>query len=113
MDEKKTPVIKLRGDNGFSVAVFADMKKRDDGTEYVSYSAVLQKSWKDKNDQWQQQTVSMFDNNLAGVAMLLQKAAFSIMDLRNNTGKTSAVAQQPETKTNAQVLDEITDSIPF
>ena len=111
MDEKKTPVIKVRGDGGFSVAVFADMRKRDDNTEYVSYSAVLQKSWKDKNDQWQQQTVSMFDNNLAGVALLLQKAALSILDLRNNTGKTSAVAQ-PE-KTNAQVLDELTDSVPF
>lgn len=112
MDEKKVPVIKVRGDGGFSVAVFADNRKRDDGTEYVSYSAVLQKSWKDKNDQWQQQSVSMFDNNLAGVAMLLQKAAFSILDLRNRTGKTSAVAQQPE-KTNAQVLDEISDNIPF
>lgn len=112
MDEKKVPVIKIRGDGGFSVAVFADNKKRDDGTEYVSYSAVLQKSWKDKNDQWQQQSVSMFDNNLAGVAMLLQKTAFSILDLRNNTGKASTVAQQPE-KTNAQVLDEISDDIPF
>ena len=50
--DKKTPIIKVRGDGGFSVAVFADMKKRNDGTEYVSYSAVLQKSWKDQNDQY-------------------------------------------------------------
>ena len=110
--DKKTPIIKVRGDGGFSVAVFADMRKRNDGTEYVSYSAVLQKSWKDQNDQWQQQSVSMFDNNLAGVAMLLQKAAFAIMDLRNNTGKASESAQQPE-KTNAQAIDEIADGIPF
>lgn len=73
--EKKVPVIKLRGDGGFSVAVFADNKKRDDGTEYVSYSAVLQKSWKGNDGQWQQQSVSMFDNNLAGVALLLSKVA--------------------------------------
>lgn len=110
--DKKTPVIKIRTDGGFSVAVFADNKKRSDGTEYVGYSAVLQKSWKDQNDQWQQQSVSMFDNNLAGVAALLQKAAFAIMDLRNNTGKSSAVAQ-PSEKTNAQAIDEIADNIPF
>ena len=108
MNEKKTPIIKVRGDGGFSVAVFADMKKRDDGTEYVSYSAVLQKSWKDKNDQWQQQSVSMFDNNLPAVALLLQKAAGEILDLRNNVAKQSESA-----KTNAQVLDEIDDVVPF
>lgn len=111
MEDKKTPVIKVRGDNGFSVAVFADNKKREDGTEYVSYSAVLQKSWKDKNNQWQQQTVSMFDNNLSSVAMLLQKVAFSIMDLRNNAVKATPVAETE--KTNAQVLDELSADAPF
>lgn len=108
--EKKAPIIKIRGDGGFSVAVFADNKKRNDGTEYVSYSAVLQKSWKDQNDQWQQQSVSMFDNNLPAVAMLLQKVAGSILDLRN-LNNTTPVATEP--KTNAQVLDELTDSVPF
>jgi hypothetical protein len=113
MDEKKTPIIKIRGDGGFSVAVFADMKKRSDETEYVSYSAVLQKSWKDKNDQWQQQSVSMFDNNLPNVALLLQKVASAIMDLRNNA-QPPATQQQPAVeKTNAQAIDELSDSVPF
>ena len=114
MDDKKTPVIKIRGEGGFSIAIFADNKKRDNGTEYVSYSAVLQKSWKDKNDQWQQQSVSMFDNNIASVALLLQKAACSLMDVRNGT---AVVPQQPAPtaeKTNEQVLDELSnDNIPF
>lgn len=114
MDDKKVPVIKLRGDGGFSVAVFADNKKRDDGTEYISYSAILQKSWKDKNGQWQQQSVSMFDNNVANVATLLLKTASALLDLRNNTTATSAkTVAQPTATTNAQAIDELADSIPF
>lgn len=106
--EKKVPIIKIRGDGGFSVAVFADNKKRDDNTEYVSYSAILQKSWKDKNGEWQQQSVSMFDNNLSSVAMLLQKVAFAILDIKNPS--TVSV----ETKTNEQVLNDLAnDTIPF
>ena len=115
MDDKKVPVIKLRGDGGFSVAVFADNKKRDDGTEYISYSAILQKSWKDKNGQWQQQSVSMFDNNVAGTATLLLKTASALLDLRNNVAqqKPATTTITPTATTNAQAIDELADSIPF
>ena len=72
-----TPIIKKRS-GAFSVAVFEETKQGKSG-EYISHSVVLQKSYKDQNDQWQRQTINLFDNNVADVALLLQATAMELM----------------------------------
>lgn len=72
-----TPIIKKRS-GAFSVAVFEETKQGKTG-EYISRSVVLQKSYKDQNDQWQRQTINLFDNNVADVALLLQATAMELM----------------------------------
>ena len=75
-----TPIIKKRS-GAFSVAVFEETKQGKSG-EYISRSVVLQKSYKDQNDQWQRQTINLFDNNVADVALLLQATAMELMTTR-------------------------------
>lgn len=75
-----TPIIKKRS-GAFSVAVFEETKQGKSGDSYISRSVVLQKSYKDQNDQWQRQTINMFDNNVADVALLLQATAIELMSV--------------------------------
>lgn len=72
-----TPIIKKRS-GAFSVAVFEETKQGKSG-EYISRSVVLQKSYKDQNGDWQRQTINLFDNNVADVALLLQATAMELM----------------------------------
>lgn len=94
-----TPIIKKRS-GAFSVAVFEETKQGKSG-EYISRSVVLQKSYKDQNDQWQRQTINLFDNNVADVALLLQATAMELMSMpAEKPAQTKAV--EPET-----TMDEI------
>lgn len=85
-----TPIIKKRS-GAFSVAVFEETKQGKSG-EYISRSVVLQKSYKDQNDQWQRQTINLFDNNVADVALLLQATA---MELMSAPAEKPAQAEKP------------------
>ena len=74
-----TPVIKKRS-GSFSVAVFEETKQSKSGDSYISHSVVLQKSYKDQNGEWQRQTINLFENNVAEVALLLQATAMELMN---------------------------------
>lgn len=86
-----TPIIKKRS-GAFSVAVFEETKQGKSGDSYISRSVVLQKSYKDQNDQWQRQTINLFDNNVADVALLLQATA---MELMSTPAEKPAQAEKP------------------
>ena len=99
-----TPIIKKRS-GAFSVAVFEETKQGKTG-EYISRSVVLQKSYKDQNDQWQRQTINLFDNNVADVALLLQATAMELM-----ATPTEKPAQAEKTSEPAE--ESTADEIPF
>lgn len=98
-----TPIIKKRS-GSFSVAVFEETKQSKTGDSYISHSVVLQKSYKDQNGEWQRQTINLFENNVAEVALLLQATAIELMGT-----KRAEPAQAEEPKQDVQV----DDSIPF
>lgn len=98
-----TPIIKKRS-GSFSVAVFEETKQSKTGDSYISHSVVLQKSYKDQNGEWQRQTINLFENNVAEVALLLQATAIELMG-----AKRAEPAQAEEPKQDVQV----DDSIPF
>lgn len=112
-EEKKQPIYKIRINGGFSVAIFADTKTRQDGSSYIVYSAVLQKSWKDSNDEWKQQSVSMFDNNIMEIVGGLTQAFMAVNSIRNNLNKASTApaktdeAKQTEDGIEVKALDDI------
>ena len=115
MNEKKMPVIKRRLSNGLSIAVFAENRKRDNGDEYISYSINVQKSYKDKNDQWQQQNVSFFDNNIMDLAGGLI-GVFNELCAIKNKETSVATTTNDSPADNAKAIDdamEKLDSVPF
>ena len=52
------PIVKRQLGN-ISVAVFARDVSKPDGTTYSAKNFILQKSWKDKDGNWQDQSVSL------------------------------------------------------
>jgi hypothetical protein len=72
----------------------------------VSRSDVLQKSYKVQDGSWQRQTINMFDNNVAEVAILLQAVCMDLMSAKKESA--SEIKKEPEAK-----VDEIDDSLPF
>ena len=102
-----TPTIKKRN-GAFSVAVFEETKQDKNGNSYQSRSVVLQKSYKNQNGEWQRQTINLFDNNVADVALLLQA---TYMDLLV-TKPSEPEAPASEEKTEAKSVEEL-DSLPF
>lgn len=98
-----TPIIKKRN-GAFSVAVFEETKQGKSGDSYISRSVVLQKSYKDQNDQWQRQTINMFDNNVADVVLLLQATAIELMSAN------PVPAEKPAEKTHEP---DFSTEVPF
>lgn len=94
-----TPVIKKRS-GAFSVAVFEETKQGKSGESFTSHSVVLQKSYKDQNDQWQRQTINMFDNNVADVALLLQAIAMELMSAPAEKPAQAETPRAPELDTD-------------
>lgn len=99
-----TPIIKKRS-GAFSVAVFEETKQGRDGGEYVSHSVVLQKSYKGQDGSWQRQTINLFDNNVADVALLLQATAMELM--ATPTEKPAQAEKSVEKPAEESTADEI------
>lgn len=106
------PIIKLRN-GAFSTSVFAENRQDNNGREYVSYSVCLQKAYKDKQDQWQNQQINLFDNNVADVALLLQSTYMALMKLRNGKPAVKPAAQPAAQEAPAADVEAIDDDVPF
>lgn len=110
------PIIKKRN-GSFSVAIFAENKQSQSGVEYISYSAVLQKSYKDPQTQeWKQQSINMFENNMAEVALLLQATAMALVDMKNPVQQPAAApatAQAAQPAAQQPDLSSVADDCPF
>lgn len=104
-----TPVIKKRS-GSFSVAVFEETKQNKSGDSYISHSVVLQKSYKDQNGEWQRQTINLFENNVAEVALLLQATA---IDLMTKKPAEPAQAEEQKQEDEPKQTESVNDEIPF
>ena len=79
---------------------------RDDGSKNNSYT--LSKSWKKKDsDEWQKQSINLFENDLLNLSCVLQRATSSLVKAESNT---NAQASTAPASTPPQDID---DEIPF
>ncbi len=69
----KKPVVKRRLGN-ISVAVFARDASTPDGKPFTTKDFVLQKSWKDKQGAWQDQSISLNAREILAVQQALTLA---------------------------------------
>lgn len=67
------PLVKKQLGN-ISVAVFARDVTRPDGTAFKAKDYVLQKSWKDKDGNWQDQSISLKGREILAVQQALTGA---------------------------------------
>jgi hypothetical protein len=67
------PIAKRQFGN-ISVAVFGREVSRPDGTVFTAKDYVLQKSWKDKNDVWQNHSISFLPREILAVQQALVMA---------------------------------------
>ena len=73
------PIVKKQLGN-ISVAVFAREVSKPDGTIFTAKDFVLQKSWKDKHDVWQDQSLSLKRNEILAVQQALSAAFVESFD---------------------------------
>lgn len=73
------PIVKKQLGN-ISVAVFAREVSKSDGTMFTAKDFVLQKSWKDKQDAWQDQSICLKRNEILAVQQALSAAFVESFD---------------------------------
>lgn len=90
------PIYRIK--NGVqSVAVFANTYTNKDGKQDTFHSLTIQRSYKDKNGEWRQQTISETPERAYVLAALIQQAALRAISLNNK----------------AQTKDLRDDEVPF
>lgn len=103
--DKVLPIIKKR--NGTTnVAVFEHKGKNQNGEEYTSYNVNVQRSYKDKDGNWQTQTISLFDNQLNDFIAVLQCASMALVNFKSGA-KPATEAASEKSATPAELKDEI------
>jgi hypothetical protein len=78
------PVYKLRK-GVHDIAVFENTYITKDGASDVFYSMNIQRSYKDKNGQWQKQTISETPEQALILASLIEKVATDIISKGKST----------------------------
>jgi hypothetical protein len=73
------PIVKKQFGN-ISVAVFAREVSKPDGTLFTAKDFVLQKSWKDKQGAWQDQSISLKGREILAVQEALTAAFVDSFD---------------------------------
>lgn len=73
MSGKNGKPIKKLSAGGVQAAVWQNTRKRNDGEEYKEYSVSLDRSYKDKNGEWQS-TSSLRESDIPKAALLLNQA---------------------------------------
>ena len=78
------PIYKYK-EGVIDIAVFENTFKTEKGTTKTIHSMVVQRSYKDKNDEWQKQKISGDLKDIVYLAGLIEKIAF---DIKLNKAKT-------------------------
>lgn len=100
------PVLNKR-DRGFSVAFFTeDYANPANGEIRTRFSCALQRSYKDKNGQWQQKTIDLFPEEL----LILANLATESYNLLNDYLNRNRSAGRQTAPSNDAPID---DDIPF
>lgn len=83
---KSNPKPKFRCQFGpISVAVLARSATDPSGKEFMSTDFVLQKSWKDKDEKWQDRSLSLKRRELNAVKVALDRAFAASFDLSDSS----------------------------
>ena len=81
--ESNKPIVKRQLGN-ISVAVFTRDVSKPDGTTFTAKNFVLQKSWKDKDGHWQDQSISLNSREILAVQKALDAAYVESFDHAND-----------------------------
>jgi len=80
------PIVKRQLGN-ISVAVFPRDVSKPDGTTFTAKNFVLQKSWKDKDGNWQDQSISLNSREILAVQKALDAAYVESFDHSSEDGE--------------------------
>lgn len=84
------PIYKLKK-GVHDIAVFENTYITKDGASDVFYSMNIQRSFKDKNGQWQRQTISETPEQALILASLIEKVATDIISKDKSSSNTDGV----------------------
>lgn len=106
------PIIKKRfGRN--SVAIFCDEKVTNDGQMRTSFSCSVQRSYKDKNNEWKESTLNCFIEDLLVLSCLLENSYIAFQNYLEDKSSNKA-SQKAYEETKAQAAQNaLDDDIPF
>ena len=90
-------------DSNFGVAFF-DCVAKESGKNYTG--VVLSRSYKDKNNEWQKETLHIFSDDLLKIANLCTRAYSEYKNLEDK----NTISTKKEVEKN---IDDIDDDIPF
>lgn len=99
MDSKK-PIIQKR-DRTNSVSIFEDQYVNSNGEAKKRYSVAIQRSYKDKDGNWKNLSLSCFIEDLLPLASLMENAYIAHVDYMNRS------------KNNQSSQSSVDDDIPF
>lgn len=103
------PILTTR-DRTLSVSIFKKQATGNDGQEHTFYSACLQRSYKDKNGEWQRESINIYPDELLKVSALTMRA-YNQLSLALQQEK--EIAQASGKEYPAQQMDELNDFVPF
>lgn len=115
MNDKNYPIKKLNI-GALKGAVFFETRTGKDGKEFDSYSVKLAKSYQDRDGEWREQSVSIFDDKLLEFSFLCEQLYAYVVGHKMQQQAKKNKDNQPETsdKTNSQYIDEVVgDDIPY
>lgn len=94
-------------DINFGVAFF-DCVAKESGKNYTG--VVLSRSYKDKNNEWQKETLHIFSDDLLKIANLCTRAYSEYRVLEDKDKDKNPIPNKKEVEKN---IDDIDDDIPF
>jgi len=102
MAQGNQPIIR-QNIGGLKTAVFCETRNDRNGNPYDAYSVAVSKSYQDQNGAWQEQKISLFDNNLLEMAFLLERTYASIMGVKAAKRKKELAERQGQNNQDAAI----------
>ena len=114
-----TPII-TRRDRKLSASVFSHSGTDAQGNPQEQISISLQRSYKDKKDEWQRQAINLYDTELLSFALLCEETYRAIRDYAAAKRKEASGNYYPSQALDSSEYDDAApvdigngDSIPF